>query len=266
MNIVVCVKQVPNPEIPPGKFKIDPEARKVVPPKGVAPVMSPFDERAVEGALRIKEQAGAKITVMSVGPKQAAEVVKFAISMGADEGILLSDKAFDDSDSFGTAQILTRAIQKLGACDLVLCGRQAADWDAGQVGSILAENLGWPLVTRARSLKEADGKLLVEHVTSDGYDVFEVTLPAVVTVSQEIGLPRLPTGKGILAAARKQIPVWTAADIGADAAMIGPGAARTELLKLSIPVHEAKCELITGENTAEAAIKLALRLREAKIV
>lgn len=266
MNIVVCVKQVPNPEIPPGKFKIDPEARKAVPPKGVAPVMSPFDERAVEVALRIKEQAGARITVVSMGPRQAAEVVKFAISMGADEGIILTDKAFDDSDSFGTAHVLAKAIQKLGACDLVLCGRQAADWDAGQVGSILAENLGWSLITRARGVKAADGRLLVEHVTSDGYDVFEVTLPAVVTVSQEIGVPRLPTGKGILAAARKQIPVWTAAEIGADAAMIGPGAARTELLSLSIPVHEARCEIIAGENTAEAAVKLALRLREAKIV
>lgn len=266
MNIVVCVKQVPNPEIPPGKFKIDPDARKAVPPKGVAPVMSPFDERAVEAALRIKEQAGARITVMSVGPRQAAEVVKFALSMGADEGILLSDKAFEDSDSFGTAHVLTRAVEKLGACDLVLCGRQAADWDAGQVGSILAENLGWPLATRARGLKAVDGRLLVEHVTSDGYDVLDVALPAVVTVSQEIGLPRLPTGKGILAATRKQVPVWTAADIGAGAAMIGPGAARTEVLSLSIPVHEARCEIITGENTAEAAVKLALRLREARIV
>ncbi len=111
-----------------------------------------------------------------------------------------------------------------------------------------------------------DGKLVVEHVTADGYDLSELTPPAVVTISQEIGLPRLPTGKGILAAARKQIPVWTAADIGADPSMVGGAAARTEILKLFIPVHEARCEMITGENAADAAARLALRLREAKVV
>ena len=266
MNIIVLVKQVPNPEIPPNKFKIDPATNKVVPPEGVPPVISPFDEQAVEGAVRLKEQARAKVTVISMGQQTAKDVVKHALSMGADEGIVLSDKAFEGSDSFATAHILTKAIEKLGDYDVILCGRQAADWDAGQVGSIIAENLGLPIVTRAKSIEAVDGKLKVEHVIADGYEVFEVPLPAVVTVSNEIGLPRLPSGMGIITAARKQIPVWTAADIGVDANIVGAGAVRTKLHKLFIPVREAKCEIMEGKDAAEAAANLALKLREAKII
>ena len=266
MNIIVCVKQVPNPEIPPNKFKIDSAANRVVPPEGVPPVISPFDEQAVEGAVRLKEQAGAKVTVISMGQQAAKDVVKHALSMGADEGIVIEHEASDSSDSFATAHVLTKAIEKIGDYDAILCGRQAADWDAGQVASIIAENLGLPIVTRARSIEAIDGNLKVEHVIADGYEVFEVPTPAVVTVSNEIGLPRLPSGMGIIQAARKQITAWTAADIGVDTAIIGPDAARTKLLRLYIPVRDAECEIMEGEDAAEAAMKLALKLREAKII
>jgi electron transfer flavoprotein beta subunit len=186
--------------------------------------------------------------------------------MGADEGIVLSGEAFDGSDSFSIAYILTRAIQKVGDYDLILCGRQAADWDEGVVGSIIAENLGLPLVTLAESVDVADGKLKVKRVTLDGYQVFAVPTPALVTVSNEVGQPRLPSGWGIISAAKKEIPVWDAGDIDADPYQIGADAARRKLVKLFIPEQERACELFQEEDTAEAAVKLATRLREAGVI
>ena len=266
MNIVVCVKQVPNPEIPMGKFKVDEKANKVLPPEGIPPVISPFDEQAVEVAIRLKEAKGGTIKVISMGPASARDVVKHSLAMGADEGALLQDTVFDNCDSFGTAYVLGKAIQKLGPFDLVLCGRQAADWDQGQVGSLLAESLGIPIITFARKIEPADSKLKVERVILDGYEIVESNMPAVVTISSEVGQPRLPSGWGIIQASRKKIPIWTAKDIGADVAQLGGAAARTELLKLFIPAREGKCEIIGADTGAEAAVKLAIRLREAKVI
>src|SRR5512137_1660796 len=158
MNTIVCVKQVLDPEIPPAKFKIDPATKTVIPPAGVPPVISVYDERAVEAACRLKDKNGGKIIVISMGSAKAADVIKHAIAMGADDGYVLQDPAFENLDSFGTAYVLAKAIQKIGAYDLILCGRQAADWDSGQVGSILAEMLNLPVVTIARSLPVVDSK------------------------------------------------------------------------------------------------------------
>ena len=266
INIIVCVKQVLNPEMPPGKFRIAPDTNKVLPPEGIPPVMSPFDEQAVEAALRVKEKNEAKITLISIGGKTAVDVIKHGLAMGADEGVLLQDTVFDGGDSVSTAYVLTQAIKKLGKYDLVLCGRQAADWDQGQVGSLIAENLGIPPVTFAKKIEAGAGKLRIERVILDGHEVAEVAMPAVVTVSNEIGTPRLPAGRNIMLAARKVVPTWTAKDIGADPALTGAAGARTKLLKLFIPVREAKCEMISGENAAEAGTKLADRLRTAKLI
>ena len=266
MNIIVCIKQIIDPEMPPAKFKVDSAARKVVAPEGMPLVVSPFDEQAVEVALRIKDSQECKITAITMGQGSAAEALKHVLSMGADDGVLLSDAAFEGSDAFSTAYVLSKAIEKIGEYDLVLCGRQAADWDAGQVGSVLAEYLGVPVVTLARKVDATDGKLVVEKVIPDGYEVIEVGMPAVVTVSSEIGQPRLPSGRGIIMAARKQIPVWSAEDIGCDTARIGAGAVRSELLDLFIPSQSRKGEVIVGENASEAAGNLAARLREEKAI
>jgi len=266
MNIIVCIKQILDPEMPPSKFKIDSESKQVIPPEGIPPVISPYDEQAVELAIRLKEKHGGKITVLSLGSNAASSIVKHALAMGADEGFLLADKAFDGSDSFSTAYILTKAMQKVGVYDLVLCGRQAADWDEGLVGSIIAENLGLPLVTLAKSIDVADGELKVERVTLDGYQVFAIPMPALVTVSNEVGQPRLPSGWGIISAARKQIPVWGAGDIAADLSQVGGSAARRKLVRLFIPARERKCEIIQGKEVAEASVKLATRLREAGVI
>jgi electron transfer flavoprotein beta subunit len=260
MNIIVCVKQVVDPEIPPAKFKIDPEAKRVIPPPGVPPVISVFDERAVEAACRLKDKQGGTITVISLGPAKAADVVKHAISMGADEGYVLQDEAFENLDSFGIAYVLGKAIQKIGGYDLVLCGRQSADWGNGQVGSILAEILGIPVVTLACDIQAVDGKLRIKRIVKDGYELVEAPMPSLVTVTSELGLPRLPAGMRIMIAARKQIPVWKAADIGAEPAQLDKANAHTEVTGLSVPTRKTECEMISGDSPSEAAANLASKL------
>lgn len=266
MNIIVLIKQIIDPEMPSAKFKVDAQAKRVIPPEGMPLVINPFDAQAVEVALRIKEKQQAKITAVSMGNASATDIVKHVLSMGADEGVLLSDAAFDGSDAISTAYILAKAIGKIGAYDLILCGRQAADWDAGQVGSIIAENLGIPVITLAKSIAVADSNLKVERVVMDGTEIIEAKMPALVTISNEIGQARLPTGRGIIFAARKQIPTWNAKDIGCDPSLIGSGAARSELLSLYIPSRARKGEIIKGESIEEAAGNLAAKLREIKAI
>jgi len=260
MNIIVCVKQVPDPEIPPAKFKIDPAAKQVVPPAGVPPVISVYDERAVEAACRLKDKHKGKITVISMGSEKAADVVKHTIAMGADDGFLLQDKAFENLDSFGTAYVLSKAIQKIGAYDLVLCGRQAADWGAGQVGSILAEILGVPVITLACDIQAADKTLKVKRIVNDGFEVLEAPMPSVITVSSEIGMPRLPAGVRLMMVRKKPVPVWKAQDIGAEAAQLDQANAHTEVTGLSVPTRKTECEMIAGNTPAEAGAALAEKL------
>ncbi|MGB8707065.1 MAG: electron transfer flavoprotein subunit beta/FixA family protein [Dehalococcoidia bacterium] len=266
LNMIVCCKQVLDPEAPPASFKIDPSTNKVIPPPGVPPVVNPFDEQAVEAALRIKDLQGGKITVLSLGNNLLRDVVKKPLSMGADELILLEDEAFEGGDSWSIAFALATAIKKVGEYDIIFCGRQAADWDAGQVGSGIAEILGIPCITLAKKVEATDGKARVERVISDGYQVIEVTLPALITVSNELGEARYATLKGIMAASKKQPVVWKPADIGLDSSQLGAAGRKTKLLKLFQPVKEGKCEIIGGDTPAEAGTKLAERLRETKLI
>ncbi|MEE8471247.1 MAG: electron transfer flavoprotein subunit beta/FixA family protein [Dehalococcoidia bacterium] len=266
MNIIVCVKEIPDPETPASAFNIDPVAKRAIPAKDNPPVMNPFDENAVEGALRLKDSLGAHVSVLCMGATSAEKVLKHGLAMGADDAFLLNDSAFEDSDSTSTAYALAQAIKKIGEFDLILCGRQAGDFDAGQVGLGIAEILGIPSVTPIQKIELTDGKAKVQRVITDGYELVEVSLPALMTVSNELGEPRYATLKGIMAAGKKTVTVWSAQELGADASKIGAAGARTKMLKLFIPVREAKCEFIEGENEAEAAVKLALRLREAKLI
>ena len=247
MDMIVCIKQVIDPEAPPASFKIDPSGNKVVPPSGVSPVISPFDENAVEAALRIKDAQGGKITAISLGSNLLRDVVKKPLSMGADELILLEDEAFAGGDSWSTAYALAMAIKKIGAYDLIFCGRQAADWDAGQVGLGIAEILGLPSVTLAQKIDVTDSKARVERVTADGYEVIELPLPALITVSNELGEPRYATIRGIMAAKKKEPVIWKPADIGGEPARFGTAGRRTRLLKLFQPVREDKCQIIEQE-------------------
>jgi len=266
LNIIVCVKQVIDPEAPPASFKIDPKSNRVVPPPGVPPVISPFDENAVEAALRIKDAQGGSITAMSLGANLLRDVVKKPLAMGADDLILLEDEAFADGDSWTTALALAMAIKKISNFDLIFCGRQAADWDAGQVGTGIAEILGLPSVTLAKKIEVTDGKARVERVTPDGYDVIEVSLPAVVTVSNEIGEPRYATIKGIMTAKKKEPTVWKPADIGLESSQLGTAGSRSQMRRLFQPVREGTCDIVEGENAEDAGGNLALKLREAKLL
>jgi len=266
MNMIVCVKQVIDPEAPPASFKIDPSSNKVVPPQGVSPVIDPYAEYAVEAALRVKDALGGKITAISLGTNQLRDIVKKPLAMGADELILLEDESFDEGDSWSTAYALAMSIKKVGDYDIIFCGREASDWNAGQVGSGIAEILGLPSVTLVKKIDITNGKARVERVTDEGYEVVEVSLPALITVSNEIGEPRYPTIRGIMAAKKKEPVIWKPADIGVEVSQIGAAGRRTKLFKLFQPVREGKCEIVEGESPEEAAVNLALKLREAKIL
>ena len=260
MNMIVCVKQVIDPETPAASFKIDAEAKRAVASKDKGMVISPFDENAVEAALKVRDAAGeGKVTILSMGGESAKDVIKHSLAMGGDEGYQMTDPAFDDADAYATAANIAEAIKKIGEYDIVFCGRQEADWDAGQVGSGIAEILGIPSVTAIKKIEVSDGKATVERVLADGYETIEVPLPLLVTVSNEIGEPRYATLKGIMAAAKKQVTNWASADVP-------PAQARSQMLKIYIPVHEGECEFIEGDTPEEAGTSLAAKLREAKLI
>ena len=237
----------------------------MVPPSNVPPVVNGFDEHAVEAALRIKDAAGdTRITVLSVGASFSLDVMKKPLAMGADELLLLQDDAFENViDPTTTVRALAAAIRKLGDVDLVLCGRQASDWDNAQVPLGLAEVLDLPVVTIASKVELADGRVRVERVLRDGYAVVEASLPAVVTVSNELGQARYPTLRGIMGAGRKTPTVWAVSDLGLAADDLAPS---LELVDLVRPEKQAQCELIAGDDEADAGRKLALKLREAKLI
>jgi electron transfer flavoprotein beta subunit len=262
MHIVVCAKQVPNPEAAFSMFRIDEQAKRMVPAPGLQLVMSPFDEQALEAALRIRERhADTKITLMTLGPESAGGAIKHGLAMGADEGVLLRDSAFEDADSYATARALAAAIRKLG-CDLVLTGRQAADRDAGVVGAGIGELLGLPVIAFAKDVQVEGAAVRVERVLDEGTEIVEAPMPALVTVSNELGAPRAPSLRETMRAARKPVAVWKAGDLGLAEVDIRP---RRIIERLFVPVKGGRCEFIAGSPQAQA-VALAQRLREAKLI
>jgi electron transfer flavoprotein beta subunit len=264
-TMIVCIKQVTDPEAPSSNFKVDESAKRMMTPPGV-PVVDPYAEFAVEAALRVKDAAGGKITALSLGSGFRLDVVKKPLAMGADDLVLLDDESFDGGDSWSTARSLTLAIKKIGEYDLILCGREASDWNAGQVGSGISEMLGIPCVTLAKKVEIDDSKAVVERIMDNGYEVVKVTLPAVVTVSSEIGAPRYPSIKGVMAAKKIKPTVWKPGDIGLDSSQVGEMGRKVKLARLFQPVREGEAEIIEGDTPEEAGEKLALRLREEKIL
>jgi electron transfer flavoprotein beta subunit len=262
LSIIVTVKQVLDPEAPASTFKINPEANRVVPPAGVPPVLNPDDESALEAALRIKELHESRITAISMGAKLSKAVLRRCLAAGADQLVLLEDDAFQDLDGYSTAVILGRAIKKLGDYGLVLSGRMAADTIAGQVSLGIAEQLGVPSVTVAKKVEVIDGKVRVERLLSDGEETVEAPLPALVTVSHELGELRKVPLRDVLAAQEKDVTVWRFEDLGMEAFPTQ----RLEGLKLYAPSREAECEFVEGETPEEKAATLVRRLREERIL
>jgi electron transfer flavoprotein beta subunit len=261
IKIVVTAKQVIDPETPVSALTVAANAVSV--PANQSPVVNGFDEQAIEAALRIKEASGdAHITVVSVGKSFALDVIKKPLAMGADELVLVQDDAFENAiDPTLTVAALAAAVHRIGDVNLVISGRQASDWDNAQVPIGLAEALGWPIATVGKKVDVNGNTVRVERVLPDGHEVVETDLPAVVTVSNELGTARYPNMRGIMAARRVQPTVWTASDLGLDG--IEPA---FELVSLEKPTTDVKTELIKGEDDADAGRKLALRLREERIV
>ena len=243
MNIIVCIKQVPDTT----NVRINPETNTLV-REGVQSIINPFDVYALEEGVRLKEKHGGAVTVITMGPPQAADALRDAIALGADKAYLVSDRAFAGADTLATAYALSRAVRKLGGADVILMGRQAIDGDTGQVGPGVAENLGIPHITDIRKIEEiADSRIVVERLLEDGYARLAARLPVVLTVVKEINTPRLPSLKGKLAAKKAEIPVLKATDIDADTDRLGLNGSPTQVMKIFTPTRPSGGKKFTGE-------------------
>ena len=261
MKIVVCVKQVPDTT----EVKINPETNTLI-REGVASILNPFDMYAVEEAIRLKERLGATVTILSMGPPQVAEALREAIAMGADEAVLISDRAFAGSDTLATAYALLKGIEKIGDVKLIICGKQAIDGDTAQVGPEIAENMGIPHLTYIKKINEiSEDQITLERMNEDGFERLEMPLPALITVVKEINEPRLPSIKGMMRAKKAEIPIWSAEMIGADSKRIGLNGSPTWVKRIFVP--DLKCQGEIFEGTPEEMSKsLVTCILEKKIV
>jgi electron transfer flavoprotein beta subunit len=258
LNIIVCIKVVTDPEAPASTFKIDPEGHKVLPSQGVPPVLNPYDENALEAALKIKESQPSRITVISVGKTIPKAVIKKSLAVGADDLILVEDDTLEDFDGYITACILAATVKQVGSYDIILTGRMAADTNAGQVGIGMAEMLGMSYATDARKIEVKDGKARIERVKADGYEVVETALPCLIAVSHELGELRQATVKGLIEAQKQPFTAWKVSDLDVS---LGAGW-RVKAQRLFIPEREVNCEIIPGETPEEAGTNLAVKFKE----
>jgi electron transfer flavoprotein beta subunit len=266
MNIVVCVKQIIDPEIRPEQFKLDPATKRQV--RGeLSLVISAYDQNALEVALQLKEKVGGKVTALCLGEPDATGAVKSAMGMGVEAGVLVTDPVLRGSDSFGVAYALALAIQKLGVPDLILTGCVSGDTGTKAVGPLLAEALRLPYLTFVTRLELQEGRLRARRILEDGYEVVETTLPAVCTVlSDDHNVPRYSKLKDIMAASRKTVTVWGVNDLGLDPGKVGAINVRLPIGELVIPQRESHCELITGETPEEQVARLVAELRAQKVL
>ncbi|MBN3033074.1 MAG: electron transfer flavoprotein subunit beta/FixA family protein [Candidatus Saganbacteria bacterium] len=260
MDIIVCIKQVPDTT----EVKINPETNTLV-REGVPSIVNPFDENAVEAALQLKEKHGGKVTVITMGPPQAAEALKTTIAMGADEVFLVSDRAFAGSDTWATSYTLSQTIKKLGHYDLIICGKQAIDGDTAQVGPGIAEWLGLPQVTFAVKLEVNGRTALVERLLEEVNEKIECPLPAVITVVKQMNEPRLPSLKGLMRAKKAEVKTMNAAQIEGDPKNMGLNGSPTSVVRIFTPPAKGGGEVLSGE-PAEICDKLIGKIKERKII
>ncbi|MBI4386060.1 MAG: electron transfer flavoprotein subunit beta/FixA family protein [Elusimicrobia bacterium] len=266
MNIVVCVKQTPASanlpiDLATGRIKTE----------GLQLGVNPFDEYAIEEALRLKERLpGSSVSVLSFGAAAAEEALRSALALGCDEGILLYDPAFEQSDSLATAHLLCAAVRKLskakGAVALVLCGKQTNDGESGQVGAALGAWLDWPAASCVKKIPQADdSKIVVERLMEDGVDTVELPLPAVVSVIKGINEPRLPSLKGKMAAKKAVVARWGQAELAADVSQIGASSASV-VVKTAPPETRSAGMTVPGGSPEEKAAFLVQKLKELKFI
>jgi len=261
MNIVVLIKQVPEIEL----IKIDESANQVVLPSGPG-VVNPFDEFAVEEALRLKEANGGKVTVITTGSEKTESALRACLALGVDEAVMISDPIFEKSDPQAIGRILAAGIRKISEYDLILAGKQAIDSDSAQVPAAVAAFLNHPQVMFVKKIDSiADGKAVVWRTTEEGYDVVETALPAVVSVVKEINEPRLPSLKGKMMAKKAPVTKWSAADIGLDGGQVGDNS-YTRVEKVAPPPPRQKGEFVEGETPEEIAEKLYGKLKDDQVL
>lgn len=247
MKVVVCIKQVPDTT----EVKINPETNTLI-REGVASIINPFDMYAIEEAVRLKERFNADTTVITMGPPQAESALREALSLGIDSAILLSDRVFAGSDTWATSLILAKAIEKIGDCGLILCGKQASDGDTAQVGPGIATHLNLPQATYVRKidtvhLDTSPKIMVVERLLEDGYELIELRLPALITVVKEINEPRLPSLRGKMGARKAEITVWGNEDLGIDEKQIGLIGSPTQVVRIFTPPQKEGGKILEGE-------------------
>ncbi|HEY8450353.1 MAG TPA: electron transfer flavoprotein subunit beta/FixA family protein [Bacillota bacterium] len=266
LHVVVLLKQVLDPEIPASRFKIDPATKRPV--EGIASeVLGPYERNALEVALQLKDAGGAdKVTALAAGSPSFQESLRKALSVRADEAVLVDVGDAGELEPWQTATVLARAIQKLGNVDVVIAGRQAGDWDHGQVGLLVAEQLGWPCVGFVQRARAENGHLRLERERSGVREVLTSQPPVVLTITNDdSNVLRMARVQDLMKARRQPITTWGLGDLGLAPADL-KAAAATEILDLRIPQRESKCEFIAGDDPHEVARQLVKRLRELKLL
>jgi electron transfer flavoprotein beta subunit len=261
LQLIVCAKQVPDPEGPADAFQVDTEAKKVI-PVGIPPVINPFDENALEAALRIKNQFDAKVTVLSMGEKLSQPVLRKALAAGADELILLIDPHFKELDSYSTAYVLANSIKKLGAFDVILTGRQAGDWDFGVTGLLIAEILQIPVINLARKVEIKDSSVRVEKLCDDGYEVVKANMPVLVTVSGELGDLRYISVRNLQAVSKTPIKILNAGELELDLQRL----MHRSIYNLVAFHAERQCKFAEGESPQDKAENLVTLMKGEGII
>jgi electron transfer flavoprotein beta subunit len=262
MNIIICIKQVPDTN----DVKIDKKTGTLI-REGVPSIVNPDDKHAIEEAIKLKEQHGGKITAISMGPPQAKTALREVFAMGVDDAILLSDRNFAGADTWATANTLAAGIKKVGDYDIIFCGRQAIDGDTAQIGPQVAESLKIPQITYVRKVEVQGEKLLIERALEDGFMKMEVGKPVLLTAIKELNEPRYPTMAGIVKAHRElEVKVWTAEDIGVNLNTIGLAGSPTQVKRTFTPEPRGDVELMDGASGKEKAGKLVDRLKEKNVL
>ncbi|KGN02198.1 electron transfer flavoprotein subunit beta [Clostridium novyi A str. 4570] len=255
MNVIVCIKQVPGTT----EVKMNKETNTII-REGIKSIINPFDTFAIEEALRIKDKFNSKVTGLSMGIPDTSILLKEAMSLGVDEAYLLSDRAFAGADSLATAYTLSMGIKYINDYDLIICGKQATDGDTAQVGPSLAGKLNIPYITYVSEIQELkDGYIKCKRLIENGYEIIESTLPALITVVEDINVPRLPSIKNLRESFHKKVTMLTANDINADTTLTGLNGSPTQVVKTFIPEYDITSEIIDG-NPDEQADKLVDKL------
>ena len=261
MRVVVCIKQVPGTT----EVRINQETNTLI-REGVASIINPFDTYAIEEGVRLRERFGGQVTVITMGPQQADAALREAISVGADDAVLISDRAFAGSDTLATSYVLSKAIAKIGEYDLIVAGKQTLDGDTGQVGPGIAQRLGIPFVGYVSRVDEvADAFIKVHRMIDEGYEVIQASLPCVISVVKEINVPRVPSIRGSMKAKTAQIPVWTAQDLDIDAGKVGVAGSPTRVIHILSPRRECQSQMLEGDARSQVA-QLLEKLSELSII